>query len=80
MEITSKQDVQSLLNQIDQFFLDCDGVLWRGHELIPHVAETLDMLKKMVKKIVANFFLRVKKYFILPIIHPNHANKWQKNL
>lgn len=33
-----------LLDTIDHLVLDCDGVLWRGSELLPDIAEVLDLI------------------------------------
>lgn len=44
-------DPQSqLLDQVDIFIFDCDGVIWRGDELIPGIPETLDKLRKANKR------------------------------
>lgn len=43
-----------LLESLDTLLLDCDGVLWRGNELLPHIADTLDALAAQHKRV---FFL-----------------------
>lgn len=44
-------DPQSeLLDQVDVFIFDCDGVIWRGDSLIDGIPETLDKLRKAGKK------------------------------
>lgn len=40
-----------LLNDIRIFLFDCDGVIWKGKEPIPGAVDTLNMLKKMGKKV-----------------------------
>jgi len=39
-----------LLNTVDVFIFDCDGVIWRGDSLIPGISETLGKLRKDDKK------------------------------
>jgi 4-nitrophenyl phosphatase/phosphoglycolate phosphatase len=39
-----------LLDNVDVFIFDCDGVIWRGDSLIEGIPETLDKLRKMGKK------------------------------
>ncbi|CAD7694913.1 unnamed protein product [Ostreobium quekettii] len=44
--------MSALLNDVDCFIFDCDGVIWRGECLIDGIPETLDMLRSMGKKLV----------------------------
>eukprot|EP00527_Entomoneis_sp_CCMP2396_P008424 CAMPEP_0198146362 /NCGR_PEP_ID=MMETSP1443-20131203/29045_1 /TAXON_ID=186043 /ORGANISM="Entomoneis sp., Strain CCMP2396" /LENGTH=356 /DNA_ID=CAMNT_0043810303 /DNA_START=217 /DNA_END=1287 /DNA_ORIENTATION=- len=39
-----------LLDQVDVFIFDCDGVIWRGDSLIPGIPETLEQLRQAGKK------------------------------
>jgi len=39
-----------LLDGVDVFIFDCDGVIWRGDSLIDGISETLDKLRKLGKK------------------------------
>lgn len=39
-----------LLDGVDVFIFDCDGVIWRGDSLIPGIPETLDKLRALGKK------------------------------
>jgi len=39
-----------LLDNVDVFIFDCDGVIWRGDSLIDGIPETLDKLRKLGKK------------------------------
>lgn len=39
-----------LLDKVDVFIFDCDGVIWRGDSLIDGIPETLDKLRKAGKK------------------------------
>lgn len=42
------QDKRAVLDKVDCFIFDCDGVIWRGDSVIDGVPETLDMLRSMV--------------------------------
>ncbi|GFP92801.1 phosphoglycolate phosphatase 2 [Phtheirospermum japonicum] len=42
----------NLLDSIDVFLFDCDGVIWKGDSLIDGAADTLDTLRAMGKKLV----------------------------
>mmetsp|Transcript_33459 Transcript_33459/g.44152 ORF Transcript_33459/g.44152 Transcript_33459/m.44152 type:complete len:364 (+) Transcript_33459:116-1207(+) len=50
-KLESKKDCQDFLSKFHAILLDCDGVLWRGGELLPHVAETLEIFRKNKKKL-----------------------------
>ncbi|EGW30974.1 p-nitrophenyl phosphatase [Spathaspora passalidarum NRRL Y-27907] len=52
LKITNKQQVTELLDQYDYFIFDCDGVLWLGDHLLPHIPETLQMLKDKGKTVI----------------------------
>jgi len=39
-----------LLDNVDVFIFDCDGVIWRGDSLIPGIMETIEKLRAMGKK------------------------------
>lgn len=41
-------DKRAILDKVDCFIFDCDGVIWRGDSVIEGVPETLDMLREMV--------------------------------
>eukprot|EP00210_Caulerpa_lentillifera_P000510 g493.t1 len=45
-------DMSSLLDRVNCFIFDCDGVIWRGDCLIDGVPETLDYLRDLGKKLV----------------------------
>jgi HAD superfamily hydrolase (TIGR01450 family) len=62
--LSSRHEISTFVDQVDVFLLDCDGVLWRGNELIPGVRETLQMLRNKGKRI---FFIT------------NNASKSRKN-
>lgn len=44
--------MHQLVHSLDTFLLDCDGVLWRGNHLLPHIVETLDTLKQLHKRVL----------------------------
>ncbi|KAL3627243.1 Phosphoglycolate phosphatase 2 [Castilleja foliolosa] len=46
------QTTVNLLDSVDVFLFDCDGVIWKGDALIDGVADTLDTLRAMGKKLV----------------------------
>lgn len=43
---------RSLVDSVDAFLFDCDGVIWKGDKLIEGVPETMELLRKMGKKLV----------------------------
>lgn len=51
-KITTPQQVEEFLNRYDDFLFDCDGVLWSGNQLLPHVVETLDLLRSRGKRLI----------------------------
>ena len=52
MKRMEASDVDGLLASTKMFIFDCDGVIWRGDEVIEGVPETLDMLREMGKQLV----------------------------
>ncbi|KAH0682274.1 hypothetical protein KY289_020026 [Solanum tuberosum] len=48
----SVENAKELLNFVDAFLFDCDGVIWKGENLIDGVPETLDLLRSHGKKLV----------------------------
>lgn len=48
----SLEDISALLDRVNCFIFDCDGVIWRGDCLIDDVPETLDYLRSLGKKLV----------------------------
>ncbi|XP_074561098.1 phosphoglycolate phosphatase 1A, chloroplastic-like, partial [Curcuma longa] len=46
------QNVDDLIDSVQTFILDCDGVVWKGDKLIEGVPETLDMLRSKGKRLV----------------------------
>ncbi|XP_061563592.1 glycerol-3-phosphate phosphatase [Cololabis saira] len=46
--------VKELLDSVDSVLFDCDGVIWRGDQVIPGAPEVINLLKKHGKKV---FFL-----------------------
>ncbi|KAI0462339.1 hypothetical protein LJB42_004429 [Komagataella kurtzmanii] len=51
-KIDSKASAVGLLAAYDTFLFDCDGVLWLGDHLLPHVVETLELLRSLKKKVI----------------------------
>uniref|UniRef100_A0A7I4ATF6 phosphoglycolate phosphatase n=1 Tax=Physcomitrium patens TaxID=3218 RepID=A0A7I4ATF6_PHYPA len=45
-------DHAKLIDSVETFIFDCDGVIWKGDSLIEGVPETLDMLRSMGKRLV----------------------------
>ncbi|KAK1296878.1 Phosphoglycolate phosphatase 2 [Acorus calamus] len=48
----SNGDFNELLDSVEAFLFDCDGVIWKGDRLIDGVPRTLEMLRSKGKKIV----------------------------
>ena len=46
VRISSPDEYAKLLDKYDTWLFDCDGVLWRGDQLIEGVTEVLDMLRR----------------------------------
>lgn len=46
------QAAADLLDSVDAFLFDCDGVIWKGDALIDGVPDTLDTLRAMGKKLI----------------------------
>eukprot|EP00878_Enallax_costatus_P016125 GHUV01016912.1.p2 GENE.GHUV01016912.1~~GHUV01016912.1.p2 ORF type:complete len:100 (+),score=16.90 GHUV01016912.1:150-449(+) len=44
----TNDDKKHLIDSVDCFIFDCDGVIWRGDSVIDGVPETLDMLRAKV--------------------------------
>nr|GMC53214.1 phosphoglycolate phosphatase 2 [Ipomoea batatas] len=51
-ECLSSHNVKELLDSVDAFLFDCDGVIWKGDKLIDGIPEALDMLRRRGKKLV----------------------------
>ncbi|XAR65771.1 Phosphoglycolate phosphatase [Bertholletia excelsa] len=51
-QLLSPHDARDLLDSVDAFLFDCDGVIWKGDKLIDGVPETLEMLRSKGKKLV----------------------------
>ncbi|GAW83436.1 phosphoglycolate phosphatase precursor [Plasmodium gonderi] len=50
-KIKNSVDAKDFLENFQVFFFDCDGVLWRGNELIEGAVEAIDKLIKKNKKV-----------------------------
>eukprot|EP00227_Mantoniella_beaufortii_P016858 CAMPEP_0197591582 /NCGR_PEP_ID=MMETSP1326-20131121/13793_1 /TAXON_ID=1155430 /ORGANISM="Genus nov. species nov., Strain RCC2288" /LENGTH=351 /DNA_ID=CAMNT_0043157103 /DNA_START=19 /DNA_END=1074 /DNA_ORIENTATION=- len=45
-------DKQGLVDSVETFIFDCDGVIWKGDKLIEGVSDTIDMLRGMGKRLI----------------------------
>eukprot|EP00246_Nothoceros_aenigmaticus_P003434 TRINITY_DN14596_c0_g1_i2.p1 TRINITY_DN14596_c0_g1~~TRINITY_DN14596_c0_g1_i2.p1 ORF type:complete len:380 (-),score=75.11 TRINITY_DN14596_c0_g1_i2:299-1438(-) len=45
-------DAAALIDSVETFIFDCDGVIWKGDTLIDGVPETLDLLRSLGKRLV----------------------------
>lgn len=52
VKLEDKAALLGLVDRIDSFVLDCDGVLWRGDTVLEGVKETLAMLRRENKSII----------------------------
>ncbi|WPK26249.1 hypothetical protein PUMCH_003598 [Australozyma saopauloensis] len=50
-KIAAAHQVHQILADYDYFLFDCDGVIWLGDHILPHVVETLALLKKHNKTV-----------------------------
>ena len=48
--VNTVESGSQLLDLVDTFIFDCDGVIWRGNEAIPGVKETLAALRRAGKR------------------------------
>ncbi|KAL0340831.1 UNVERIFIED_CONTAM: Phosphoglycolate phosphatase 1A, chloroplastic [Sesamum radiatum] len=46
------KDPDQLIDSVETFIFDCDGVIWKGDKLIDGVPETLDLLRSKGKRLV----------------------------
>ncbi|KAK9919206.1 hypothetical protein M0R45_027816 [Rubus argutus] len=46
------KNADELIDSVETFIFDCDGVIWKGDKLIDGVPETLDMLRSKGKRLV----------------------------
>ena len=44
--------LQKFLDRVNAFVFDCDGVIWRGEEVIKGVPDTLDLLRARGKRLI----------------------------
>lgn len=51
-KVTTKEQVQQIIDQHDTFIFDCDGVIWLGTHAIPGAVETLKLLKSLGKQVI----------------------------
>merc|ERR1711974_235243 len=48
---TKKEETAKLVDSVDALLLDCDGVLWRGSELLPGILDSINYLREKGKKL-----------------------------
>lgn len=60
MRKASLQDKKTLVDKVDCFIFDCDGVIWRGDSVIEGVPETLDLLRSMVRTLAPFPFIETQ--------------------
>uniref|UniRef100_A0A2N9EU32 Phosphoglycolate phosphatase n=1 Tax=Fagus sylvatica TaxID=28930 RepID=A0A2N9EU32_FAGSY len=46
------KNAEELIDSVETFIFDCDGVIWKGDKLIDGVPKTLDMLRSKGKRLV----------------------------
>ena len=46
------ENADALIDSVETFIFDCDGVIWKGDKLIDGVPETLDTLRSKGKRLV----------------------------
>ncbi|KAI5671282.1 hypothetical protein M9H77_11646 [Catharanthus roseus] len=51
-KLLTSHNLRQLLDSVDAFLFDCDGVIWKGDVLIHGVPDTIDMLRSMGKNLV----------------------------
>ncbi|KAJ3695637.1 hypothetical protein LUZ60_001014 [Juncus effusus] len=49
MEAVTPQEARALVDSVDAFIFDCDGVIWKGDKLIDGVSEALHTLRSLGK-------------------------------
>ncbi|KAJ1843338.1 hypothetical protein LPJ70_003433 [Coemansia sp. RSA 2708] len=52
LKLTTAAEFKALVDRFDTFLFDCDGVIWRGSSIVDHVSETLDMLRRLGKRLI----------------------------
>lgn len=67
LQDASKEEMQGFLNSFDTVLTDCDGVLWIDNDAIPGSADTMNLLRKLGKKIfyVTNNSTKIRSDFAL---------------
>ena len=48
---STRSSIDTLLKNVDAFLFDCDGVIWKGNDLIPGAISSIEWLEKQNKKI-----------------------------
>ncbi|WWC60953.1 uncharacterized protein I303_103530 [Kwoniella dejecticola CBS 10117] len=50
--LKTREEYQKLIDSVDTFLLDCDGVIYHGPKVVPGVKIVLDMFREQGKKII----------------------------
>lgn len=45
-------EIEQFLADHDHFIIDCDGVLWKAGQVLPHVIETIRLLQERGKQVI----------------------------
>ncbi|KAG6603841.1 Phosphoglycolate phosphatase 2, partial [Cucurbita argyrosperma subsp. sororia] len=51
-QLLSTGNARDLIDSVEAFLFDCDGVIWKGDKLVDGVVDTLEMLRSKGKKLV----------------------------
>jgi len=52
INLLGDSDKKPLVDSVETFIFDCDGVIWKGDSLIEGVKETIAMLRGMGKRLI----------------------------
>lgn len=52
INLLGDDDKKPLVDSVETFIFDCDGVIWKGDSLIEGVPETIAMLREMGKRLI----------------------------
>jgi len=89
LRLSSFADYETLLDEYDTWLFDCDGVLWRGDQVIDGVVQVLDILRKrgeipLTKIFDVTFLILImvkgRNSFSLPIMRRNLGRVIKRNL
>lgn len=69
--LSKPEDYEALLRDYDTWLFDCDGVLWRGDNLIEGVTDVLDLLRRRsmfalfpnIQRLRVRTFLKIRRWY-----------------